>query len=427
MTMEWIVIAVPVAALLASGYLEWRWRRETKEVCVTALVLAYRRKVRLTEAALLLVGMAALVYVMEYVAGMELDSFQCMFLIGMTFGFSKTFFEPYYGVGVISELDGEVLYLRSFEADRKSVLKNRNAFTTDFLLIPEKIEKTICKELRMKVGPVFAIGDPNTASPTTQEASSIYADDHDWQGAVAELARKAKVILLRVGDTDGCRWEVTHCLGMEYLHKMMFLVDSEDGLRILAAHVPVKLPEEVWTSDFHKAAMGLYIDSDGVWQCRRLPSRMAVRNFVAGYLSSYPEKGKPVMGFKDILKVKPESVWWDRLILLENPVAYCLYNGWRKGISIAMIIYMLAVVWIVAICMYIISDDDEYVAALVLFGLPLLLLSALPWLWFAPKYTCAINSWGGAKLTAKANKMLALWLLFYMAVSVLLTIIFYLE
>ncbi len=407
-------------------YLEWRWRKDTKQVEVSERILAYRRKVRLIETFFILVFCSSLMYVVEYQIGMEISGVQSMFLVGALFGFSRTFFEPYYGVGVISDIEGEVLYLRSFDADRKSILKNRNAFARGSILVPEKIEKVKSRAPRNKVGPVFSIGDPNCASPTTQEALSIYVEDGAWKQAVAELAKKSRLILLRVGDTDGCRWEMAHCFEEEYLSKTLFVVDSVEGLRMLASHSEVRLPEDICGADLEKSSIGLFVDNEGNWRYRQLPSLTAVKSFIAEYLRCYPDMVNDGPSRKEIWCARAKSPWWERLSLLQNPVAYALYNGWRPWASITMIAYMfIVIIAVCTLCLVAAEDEEEYFVSVILLGLPLMFISAIPWLWFAPKYTAALNRWGSPSLAANANRTLAVWLFVFCVITVLLGLLYY--
>lgn len=83
----------------------------------------------------------------------------------------------------IRDLDKFCLYLRSFNIDKN------------------KEEKLICKMTR-NLYPVYAIGDPNRVLQPNG-AERIYVTDEIWQDVVKDLSNRSKLILLRIGQTDG--------------------------------------------------------------------------------------------------------------------------------------------------------------------------------------------------------------------------------
>lgn len=71
------------------------------------------------------------------------------------------------------------------------------------------------------------------------------------------------------------------------------------------------------------------------------------------------------------------------------------------------------------------EDVDDYLIGMILFGLPLFFLLTIPWFYFGPKYSAELNSWGGAELSADANKVLAKWILIYTIISFLTAMLIY--
>lgn len=392
---------------------------------VTDKVLEDRRRLKYFEIFTIIVAITSIIYSYEFLTGEEMNGIACMFYVGLFFGWNRVMLEPYYKTDVIPELDRFSLYLRSFELDKQNIFKNRNAFTRSGLL-PEKLEKVFCSLIRKKVAVVYSIGDPGTISPTTQEAASIYANDQEWQRAVVRLTEKAEVILLRLGDTEGCKWEVMHCFERGYVGKTIFVVDDVDDLRFIESHTHTPLPAHLYEYDFRKASVGLYMDDCNTWHHQILGSKKNIENLLDAFTDGRSSLKKPNLSFKKIISAKSGSKWWDRLTLLFNPIAYVLYNRWSWKSIFALVTYEIFVLFaLLCACMAISNDEDEYFAIMILFGLPLWFILSLPWLWYGPKYSAALNSWGGSGIAAKANKSLALWMITYAVLAMGLAMLVY--
>ena len=131
------------------------------------------------------------------------------------------------GVVLMDNIVHRCLYLRSFDTD-----------TTE-------VEKRICRDLQ-NLFPVYAIGDPNKVLQPNG-AKRIYATDQQWQNVVDQLTKKCKLIVLRVGQSEGTKWEMHHILNNAMLHKTIFITSSQDDYVFLANAVNkltnISLPE----------------------------------------------------------------------------------------------------------------------------------------------------------------------------------------
>ncbi|MDE5750896.1 MAG: hypothetical protein K2H87_09060 [Duncaniella sp.] len=423
--MELLVYALTIISIAAVVIIEVVWRRMAMRTSVTDKVLESRRRLKYFEIFTVIVAITSIIYSYEFLTGEEMNGLACMFYVGLFFGWNRVMLEPYYKTDIIPELDRFSLYLRSFELDKQNIFKNRNAFTRSGLL-PEKLEKVFCSLIRKKIAVVYSIGDPGTISPTTQEAASIYANDQEWQRAVARLTEKAEVILLRLGDTEGCRWEVMHCFERGYVGKTIFVVDDVDDLRFIESQTHTPLPAHLYEYDFRKASVGLYMDDSNTWHHKILGSKKNIEYFLDELLNEKSHLRKPKVSFKAIRSARSGSKWWDRLSLLFNPIAYVLYNRWSwKSITAFVVYEMVALLALFCMCIAMSDNEDEYVGALILFGLPLLFICTLPWLWYGPKYSAALNSWGGTCIAAKANKSLAVWMITYAVLATGLAMLVY--
>jgi hypothetical protein len=97
-----------------------------------------------------------------------------------------------------------ILYLRSFMSDR--VLGER--FFNLMMLVfwwNETAERDLARAVR-EYGPLVAIGRPDEKLPPLG-AVRLYADNETWQGVVTRLAHAAQLVILRIGATEGFKWE----------------------------------------------------------------------------------------------------------------------------------------------------------------------------------------------------------------------------
>jgi hypothetical protein len=136
-----------------------------------------------------------------------------------------------------------VLYLRAFVHDGKAPIGT---------VTPRTEESRITSELG-RIGPVVAIGRPGE-SISHLGASRLYVSDSQWKEVAFELMAGARLILMRLAETDGVRWE----------------------LGTLKTHVnPEKLV--LWIQGDWKKFRALTEESLGL----ELPSDLHGRNFIA--------------------------------------------------------------------------------------------------------------------------------------------------
>ncbi len=109
-----------------------------------------------------------------------------------------------------------VLYLRSFIADKTT--RKRISFLADI-----RSEEEVLVEVLSDIAPVYAIGDPRDKRMPLG-ASRIYVEESEWQSIVADMARRAVVVALRLGETDCFWWEVEMASRSIPTGKMLFVV-----------------------------------------------------------------------------------------------------------------------------------------------------------------------------------------------------------
>lgn len=282
------------------------------------------------------------------------------------------------------------------------------------------------KYISEKIAPVYAIGNPGVVLPTTFNSSCIYASDDEWKRAVAELAQKAKMILLRVGDTDGCKWELLHCFNRNYLMKTIFIADDMDDIDIIQNSTLSKIPDEIKKLDFHKNSIGLWLNGQDSWEYKELKTSGDCSNMVESFTNIHPNILKHKIDFTSVIHTKSKSIWSDVISILLNPIAYVLYNRWSVKMSIAFLSYFIVdIMSITFLSLLIANEEEELFEMFLCVGLPMLIFSLIPWIVLASKYSTAINSWGGTIMKAHANRTLAKWLMVFFVFTAILGIIVY--
>ena len=109
-----------------------------------------------------------------------------------------------------------VLYLRSFSADMSTAEDPHRSFLPLLLIQPGRwiavalsaglTEEEYLAQALGGIGPVVAIGRPGEPLPELG-AVRVYAAQDEWQAKVAEYMRTSKLVVLRLGATQGFRWE----------------------------------------------------------------------------------------------------------------------------------------------------------------------------------------------------------------------------
>lgn len=116
-----------------------------------------------------------------------------------------------------------VLYLRSFRADSKAARHTSGSLIPLYGVATEEEQVAMAVDC---IGPLLAIGQPGERLPQLG-ASRIYVGDSSWQAKVRELIRSSALVLLRVGQTEGLRWEVGTCVREGDPERTVFLLPKK--------------------------------------------------------------------------------------------------------------------------------------------------------------------------------------------------------
>ncbi|MBQ1259614.1 MAG: FAD-dependent oxidoreductase, partial [Clostridia bacterium] len=250
--------------------------------------------------------------------------------------------------------------------------------------------------------------NPEYYKPSTWGISNIYADDSEWQSVVSRMAQKSRLILMRVLDTDGCRWELLQCVN-QYLDKTIFLLSGDSQIDFLKEILGKKYEILPNVSFLNNGCVALYIDKNtGKWNFVTIKSRKDVRlmleHFAHNSSNLYEElckKHERLSVLKNPFKKKKVSFrFYDIFNILIQPLWYIFYNKWPWFWKIVTGI-LLPICW------------------LLIFNCSLFwqVFSAILFVFFsgyiAPKVSSAFDAWGSKQVCAMANKVLFHWIAVY--------------
>lgn len=171
------------------------------------------------------------------------------------------------------DLEKFCLYLRSFNIDKNNE------------------EKLICNMTR-NLYPVYAIGDPNKMLQPNG-AERIYVTDERWQEAVKELSGKSKLILIRIGQTDGTMWEIANVINSDMIKKVIFIAYNQDDYRFFSDSMSEKVHVMLPPAEFpDKGPVAIYFVEEN--ECLtvkhfKITTEKDVKDMLNEYLKTAPE------------------------------------------------------------------------------------------------------------------------------------------
>lgn len=394
----------------------WRWKKLYANTFIDDSVVAHRQRYRTYGIWGFIISMAGVGCIFE-------SNISFMLVVGMAFGYSRAVFEPYFNASVVNDLTQLCLYLRPFSVDDQNVWANRRGFVKGFMRIPESIEKYLCQEMNEKIAQTFAIGNPNSCLPATFSTTNLYANDKEWKGAVATLAKKAQVIVVRIGDTEGCLWEITHCTENSLLNKTIFLIDDTEKLDLIKKKIEKKCTIDNAIFNNINTNFALFLDEqDEHWKAIPLNSKDDIKKLINLYLDSHKTLSNNLNSQKEensVFKNTTQSSatpakWWQIVSLAINPIAYCLFNKWPKRWWITLLAYSVIVIFISFIISFEIAeevyDEDIQEGIFIVAFMFVWCFLMIPWLWLGPRVSWRCRNWGSRLLFANSNKSLTLWL-----------------
>jgi hypothetical protein len=324
-----------------------------------------------------------------------------MLIIGIFLGYFRCFIEPYYNSSIVGKLTDFCLYLRPFDIDKRITSK----------LSPylwggtANVENRICSIFSRRIAQTFAIGNPNSNIPTTLFTSNIYANDEEWKNVIKELAHKSKAIILHVGTSDGCIWEMGHCVENDYLNKTLFLVENQEMFDLLRKRCGVKV--ELKEQTISSSHIIYFDDASNCWIVNSIKSKKDINNVINKFIISHNLQEES--NSSDHQDKTIPARWWQILAFSTNAFAYFIYQRWPLRMWKYIIVYfVLLYICAVSVAAFLFSIYSMAEVLIINFAIIGILL--LPWWWIAPKISYKYQKEGGDYIFAQNNRLFALWL-----------------
>lgn len=244
----------------------------------------------------------------------------------------------YTTTNIKDKLDVYSLYLRPFTSDKIGVSKNQ--------------EKWICKEAD-RFFKLYAIGNPGRVVNSIG-AESIFATDETWKNDVKNLIIKAKYVILRVGDSDGAKWELESIIDNDSVKKTIFLIDNQIALELFNSKMQSVCPSNLQKPNNESLAV-YWDDINHLWVTCEIKSRKDVKQLMMKYIETHSDccaiydafvyKKKHMLRYlfkSDEFPKKNGKLRWG---LLMNPFLFLKLNKMR----------LTAILWIVSIVLTLIA------------------------------------------------------------------------
>ncbi len=186
-----------------------------------------------------------------------------------------------------------ILYLRSFVAD------DQTSKSVDMLLSRGKSEEEETVDVFSEIAPVVAIGNPKDRN-LPRGAARLYFSDDVWKQKVLEMLYKAKLVILRLGETSNFWWEVHNVLANCPLEKIIFLIpamktsETCQKLREICQETGITLPNITVDKSAKGSVSSVLYAENGTMKSQTLK----LSKFTAFFIS-----------YKEMLKKVFQPVW----------------------------------------------------------------------------------------------------------------------
>ncbi len=409
-----LLIGLIIIGLIMAVIPTFVWSKKYGKKYISADMLPIRKKYRICLSVGFLLFTVAGLTLIEMM-GLVDSYFELWFIIpGIIMAQNRMLFEPYHTSEIVSELDNFCLYLRPFDLSTKAV----GYWAKGGLYIPESLEKILCGEINKRIAKTYCIGDPNSAMPTTLSTSGIYASDAEWKSVVGRMANNSKLILLRVMDTDGCKWELNYCIN-QYIDKTIFLIAEEKHILLLQDYIKnihVELPN---VAILNNGCVALYLDiASNQWNAIVLKNisdiRLMIKNYIRGHNDIKQEINLSEIIKYPFKKMDIPSKWAHIVSLWFQPFWYLTFNKWPKVWNIVFIVDIL-LFWCGGFILSIFCNDFLYFIIGAIIGV-------LPWFWLAPRVTTRFNTWGSVYLSRLGNITLCKWIILFTLLSTVVSV-----
>lgn len=269
------------------------------------------------------------------------------------------------------------LYLRSFNSDNN------------------KEEKLICKVAK-RLYSVYAIGDPNKMLQPNG-ADRIYVTDDSWKEVVRDMSMRSKLILLRIGQTDGTEWELFNILESNLIDKVIFIAYSEEDYNYLISQLSIVTSNNMTLNFNNKKPIAFFIENDNIIP-HTIKNSKDVEVLLNDYLSKHKELDKEYEYDLDLRNHELRYLFDNTRI--PKPVIQSL--NWGIVSPIVNMRHWPVIVWIVFFALFIISAIIKTYLPIYLYFLLLFLIgNRIEW---------ATGNWSSSFLFLKHQRREAAYL-----------------
>ena len=255
---------------------------------------------------------------------------------------------------IVDDIDIFSLYLRPFSIDKNKSVR--------------KIEQQMCKHISEFIK-IYAIGNPCMVMPMSN-AEALYTTDDDWKHIVLQMMQKAKFIVLHVGDSEGCSWEMDRNFECEFYFKTIFLVNSNLHFDSLKSRLSQYAPISSGMTNFHTTTAIYYDEIKQIWSVAPFDGRKQIQQVLDSFIRSNSKccellnkhiENKKKLLFKIFNSDNfPKEIKLGSLGAFANIFAYAYVNKWNwKIVAIPWILPIIARlaspfyydgIWISTIC-----------------------------------------------------------------------------
>lgn len=379
-------------------------------------ILKRKRYKNITTLGLILFLAACVNYATSY---LEISDLATFYIVGATLASNKFLFNPYFSTNIVDSIEKQkfCLFLRPFNSDGK------HNMSSWFGLNTESTEDNICKELNKQVAQTYVIGNPASFIPSIKSTFNIYATNNEWKTVINKLSNDARIILLKIGNTPGCKWEIKNCVKKNLYYKIIAIIDDSASLSIAKELMGVSTR----IVNIHSPHVIFYDIRSQKWKLRNINNKKDIASMLSEYIQSnkdliteiwdYKEQGK----LKNIIFNNSEIPKWEIYITgFLNPFAMVMFNYWPKFWKIIGLLYFF-----IAMTVPIIFSTEVFsdIKLGLFYGIPMSAFALVPFFFIAPRISRYCYCWGSDKVFKTVNRELCTWLLIFMIIEILISVL----
>lgn len=403
-----------ICALVLFFWKQWSEIKKTDNISDYHIALRAHYKTKMMTRAIMLIA------VLYLATGAIFAGFSLLYL-------ALSLIASYFAIKGFSNIFGEFLTYDNIDKIQLCNLYLRS-FNIDTTSSGLKIEKSISKHFS-EYAQVFSIGNPATILPSLG-TTSIFATDDKWKDTVTTLMERAKIVIIRIGHTEGTLWELEQCITSGYQNKSIFIIDGKQQFALLSNSInEISLfISEPLANDI---AAVFFNHLSHKWEYWALGNKSAVKDLYNRVIESWGYKDeiieirhKRLFFWKYLFnksnfpkKLKPFSLGY-----LLNGVVYYFYNNWHQAIIIYYAIAFVAAQFILRPYIY----DSIFISLPTFFIWLSLLLISIGTFVFAPQISWLSKRWPSYEYYKEDNSQLNRILLVFWRIVIFYNIWIYL-